>query len=350
MINDCIFLPEWTEVEAVMMALPHRDTDWAYMLDKVRSLYLRIVSTLTENDVFVVLLTDSSADAEELFSTVDHRRLLIIEVPFNDTWTRDYGPIGVIRGERNRLIDFGFNGWGLKFASDRDNLVNLRLTEKCIILPDTYRNERSFILEGGSLETDGEGTLLTTSRCLLSPNRNGGLTKQEIADRLTRSLGTDHILWLDYGYLAGDDTDSHIDTLARMAPGNTILFVGCRDMDDEHFEELLKMRAQLSMFRTPEGLPYNLIELPLPDPIHDEEGNRLPATYSNYLIINDKIFVPTYNQPKNDTLACHTIQVAFPDHRIIGIDCCELIQQHGSLHCATMQIPKGFLNDTIFLR
>lgn len=350
MITDSRFLPEWTEVEAVLMALPHQETDWEYMLGDILRQYQRIVNTLTENGVFVILLADSADDAKELFSDTDNSRLLIVETKFNDTWTRDYGPIAVVRGERNRLLDFGFNGWGLKFAADKDNLVNLRLTEKFIIQPATYRNERSFILEGGSLETDGEGTLLTTSRCLLSPNRNGGMSKQEIADRLTQSLGTDHILWLDYGYLAGDDTDSHIDTLARMAPGNTILFVGCRNVDDEHFEELLKMRAQLTMFRTPEGNPYNLIELPLPDPIFDEEGNRLPATYANYLIVNDKIFVPTYNQPQNDTLACHTIRVAFPNHKVIGIDCCGLIQQHGSLHCATMQIPAGFLNDTIFLR
>ena len=252
------------------------------------------------------------------------------------------------RGERLRALDFGFNGWGLKFAADRDNLVNLHLKEKFIILPDAYRNERDFILEGGSLESDGAGTILTTSECLQSPNRNGGKSKGELNEILASRLGAEHVLWLDYGSLAGDDTDSHIDTLCRIAPSNSILFTGCRNIDDEHFETLLKMRAQLTLFRTPEGEPYNLIELPFPDAIYDEEGYRLPATYANYLVTPTHIFMPTYGQPMNDDLACRMVKVAFPDHEVIGVDCTTLIKQHGSLHCATMQIPAGIFNEAMF--
>ena len=165
---------------------------------------------------------------------------------------------------------------------------------------------------------------------------------------LCENLGADHILFLDYGALEGDDTDSHIDTLARLAPGNIILFTGCRDMDDPQFEELLKMRAQLTMFRNSEGEPYNLIELPLPDAIFDEDGQRLPATYANYLITDKVIFIPTYGQPANDHLAAQTIRIAFPEHKVVGVDCTTLIKQHGSLHCATMQIPVGLFNQAIF--
>jgi agmatine/peptidylarginine deiminase len=216
--------------------------------------------------------------------------------------------------------------------------------EKFLINPKVYRNRRNFILEGGSLETDGEGTLLTTSKCLLSQNRNGGLSKKDAGNLISEELGVEHILWLDYGALMGDDTDSHIDTLCRIAPNNTILFTGCRNVDDPQFEELLKMRAQLTMFRDMNGEPFNLIELPLPDPIYDEDGERLPATYANYLITPRSIFVPTYDQPQNDMLAMHTLKVAFPKHNIVPVDCRTLIKQHGSLHCSTMQLPSNLVS------
>lgn len=350
MQNEGIRFPaEWESTGAILMALPHAATDWNYILDEVRECYARIIREMNDAEVNVVLLCNDIAEADSLLGDLKHpSRLVKIKADFNDTWTRDYGPLAAERYGRRRMLDFGFNGWGLKFAADRDNLVNLHLLEKYVILPEQYRNERDFILEGGSVESDGQGTLLTTTRCLTSPNRNGGKSKRELNEILARRLGASHILWLDYGALAGDDTDSHIDTLARIAPGNTILFTGCRDVDDEHFEELLKMRAQLTMFRNPEGDPYNLVELPLPAPIYDENGERLPATYANYLVTEKVIFMPTYAQPQNDMLACQTVRIAYPDHEVRGIDCRALIKQHGSLHCATMQLPREFFNDAIF--
>lgn len=342
-------LAEWEPQGAILMALPHQATDWNYMLSEVRDCYKGMLSAFTREGVKVILLVNSKSDAEGLLSSMPGSDLIkVIECDYNDTWTRDYGPIAVERNGRNRALDFGFNGWGLKFAADKDNLVNLHLRDKYIILPEEYRNERDFVLEGGSIETDGCGTLLTTTRCLTSPNRNGGKDKRELTEILGNRLGVDHILWLDYGSLAGDDTDSHIDTLARLAPGDSILFTGCRDVDDEHFEELLKMRAQLTLFRTREGQPYNLIELPLPSAVYDEEGQRLPATYANYLVTDNVIFMPVYSQPANDQLACQTVKIAFPNHKVVGVDCRALIQQHGSLHCATMQLHKDFFNEAIF--
>lgn len=343
-----IFLPEWTPIEAVLMALPAEHTDWAYILDEAHLQYERIIRALTQEKIHIVLICPDIADAETLLGDCDKKYLTFVTVPYNDTWTRDYGPLSVYKDNRLRALDFGFNGWGLKFASDKDNLVNMNLTDKFIIMPETYRNERDFVLEGGSVETDGEGTILTTTRCLCSPNRNGGLNKKSAERELQNRLGASHVLFLDHGALEGDDTDSHIDTLARIAPGNTIFFTGCRDIDDSQFEELLKMRAQLSLFRNAQGDPFNLIELPLPDAIYDENGDRLPATYANYLVTNHVIFMPTYNQPENDNLALQTVRVAYPDHKVIGIDCTTLIKQHGSLHCATMQIPKGLFNQAIY--
>lgn len=344
------FLPEWTGQESILLALPTEKTDWAYILDEAREQYRRLIDALTGENINVVLLCHDEEEARDVLKSCRQDLITYITLDYNDTWTRDYGPISVIKDGRLRALDFGFNGWGLKFASDKDNLVNLRLAEKYVIAPETYRNERTFTLEGGSIETDGEGTILTTSRCLCSPNRNGGLSKKEVSEKLYHLLGADYVLFLDYGALEGDDTDSHIDTLARMAPDNSIIFTGCRNIDDSQFEELLKMRAQLTMFRNAEGNPFNLIELPLPDAIYDEEGERLPATYANYLVTDNAIFMPTYNQPANDTLALQTMRIAFPDHKIIGVDCTTLIKQHGSLHCATMQIPKNLFNPAVYDR
>lgn len=342
------FLPEWTHCDCILVAIPGSHTDWADILPEALAQYNRLLRAFTSAGYHVVAVCKEREEASEAFKNVREDRLTVLEIPYNDTWTRDYGPLTVIREQRMRTLDFGFNGWGLKFASEKDNLVNLNLKEKFVIMPEVYRNERDFELEGGSVDTDGKGTILTTSRCLCSPNRNGGKDKHELNQILHDRLGADHVLWLDYGELEGDDTDSHIDTLARLAPNDTILFTGCRNVDDEHFEELLKMRAQLTLFRTPIGEPYNLVELPLPDPIYDPDGNRLPATYANYLVFNHHIFMPTYGQPHNDHLACQTVRIAFPDHEVVGVDCRTLIRQHGSLHCATMQIPEGAFNQTIF--
>lgn len=325
-----------------MLALPAEDTDWQYVLADALAQYRRLLEAFISQGQKCIVLCRKAEDVEAL---TGGRSDLIIPavVPYNDTWTRDYGPITVERHGRLRALDFGFNGWGLKFASDRDNLVNLQLDKISLLKKDVYRNERDFQLEGGSIETDGEGTLLTTTRCLTSPNRNGGKGKRELNEILQQRLGVDHVLWLDHGALEGDDTDSHIDTLARLAPGNTILFVGCRDMDDPHFEEMLRMRAQLTLFRNSDGEPYNLVELPMPDAIYDSDGMRLPATYANYLVANDVIYMPVYGQPANDTLACQTVRIAYPDHKVVPVDCTTLILQHGSLHCATMQIPYGVI-------
>lgn len=338
-MHNIRFLAEWESCEAILLALPHSGTDWDYILEEAIDQYRRMITAFTAAGEHCMVIVNSREEALSKLSGLDMQNITIIEIPTNDTWTRDYGPISVMRNDRLRAIDFGFNGWGLKFAADKDNMVNYNMMEKFVIHPKTYRNRRNMILEGGSVETDGNGTLLTTSHCLLSPNRNGGLSKKEAGMLLAEELGVSHILWLDYGALEGDDTDSHIDTLCRMAPDNTILFTGCRDMDDPQFEELLKMRAQLSMFKNMDGEPFNLVELPLPAPIYDEDGLRLPATYANYLVTPDNIFMPVYNQPQNDMLALQTVKIAFPNHNVHPVECLTLIRQHGSLHCSTMQLP-----------
>jgi agmatine deiminase len=248
----------------------------------------------------------------------------------------------VFKNQKPVLLDFVFNGWGNKFPADRDNEIS-----RALLTQDAFgeleMHSVDFVLEGGGIETDGDDTLLTTSRCLLAHSRNPALTYSQIEAVLTNHLGVDRFLWLDHGALAGDDTDSHIDTLARFCDPDTIAYCHCDDTADEHFAELQRMQQQLQTFRNKTNQPYRLIPLPLPAAKYDDQGRRLPATYANFLIINDAVLVPTYQDPADEN-ALRTLQSCFPKREIIGIDCSALIRQYGSLHCVTMQLPVGVIS------
>lgn len=337
-----IFLPpEWYTQSAVQLTWPHQGTDWNYMLEEVTACFVNIATEILKRQHLIIVCTDAPAVKYEL-RNVEHlfSNLTVVEMPTNDTWARDHGGISVVNLGQKQIYDFTFNGWGLKFASNYDNQINRRLDNLKIFSPEIrFINKKDFVLEGGAIESDGKGTLLTTSECLLSPNRNPYWTKEEIEEYLIRTFGLRRVLWLDHGYLAGDDTDSHIDTLARYCDEHTIAYVKCEDPKDEHYESLSKMEEQLKTFTDYKGKPYQLIPLPMAKAIHDEEGQRLPATYANFLIMNEAVLVPLYNDKETDKKACEQLQLAFPKHEIVGIDCSALIRQHGSLHCVTMQYP-----------
>ncbi|MCM1164053.1 MAG: agmatine deiminase family protein [Muribaculaceae bacterium] len=337
-MNERRLPSEWEPQQAVLMAWPHAQTDWEPILPDVLECYGRIVKAISEVTPVIVVGPERLCNPSFTQAGFNPARVTFIDIPTNDTWTRDYGPITIADGSGLTAIDFKFNGWGLKFAADRDNLVNLHLYSLGL-LPGTRENRLGFVLEGGSIESDGRGTILTTSECLLSPNRNGDLDRQQIEERLHRYLGASHVLWLDHGALAGDDTDSHIDTLARLAPDDTIIYCGPGEEGDPNNPGLEAMKEQLKTLLTPAGQPYHLVELPLPAPIYDSDGMQLPATYANYLVSNGTVFVPTYGQLRKDTLAAMMIQSVYHTYRIVPLDCRALIQQHGSLHCASMQFP-----------
>jgi agmatine deiminase len=336
------FPAEWEEQDGVLLAWPHESTDWRLHLDIVEPVFTAIVREISRFET-VLLVVPDEVEAERLLTEggVDMTKVRLYPVESNDTWARDFGPVTVAEDGRPLLLDFGFNGWGLKFPADLDNLITGRLCQL-----GAFRAERRIvgvIMEGGSLESDGSGTILTTAECLLSPNRNPHLTRMEIEATLARELGADRILWLENGYLAGDDTDSHVDTLARLCPDDTIVYQSCNDPADEHYESLGAMAEELTAFCTRDGRPYRLLPLPWPEARFDDDGQRLPATYANFLVINRAVLVPTYRD-KNDGAALAVIRSAFPDREVIGIDCSPLILQHGSLHCVTMQLPKGVLS------
>lgn len=326
--------PEWAPQQLVQLTWPHEQTDWVDMLDEVNQCFADIARNIVQHEKLLVVCKDSKR-IKTLLKGTDFSKITFVELPTNDTWARDHGGITVLEDGKKAIYDFAFNGWGKKFEAKLDNQITKALHEKQVFGRDViYRNCLDFVLEGGSIESDGEGTLLTTSTCLLSDNRND-LSKEVIETRLKNYFGLHRVLWLNHGYLAGDDTDSHIDTLARFCDVSTIAYVKCEDETDEHYIELKKMEEELMQFRTVSGNFYRLIPLPMADTVYDDEI-RLPATYANFLIINDAVLVPTYQSPK-DEIALKQLGQAFPDRKIIGINCLPLIKQHGSLHCVTMQ-------------
>jgi agmatine deiminase len=335
------FPAEWEEQDGVLLAWPHPGSDWQSDLDLVEPVFTEIARQVSRFET--VLIT--APDPEAVRGTVARagasmERVRLFRIEGNDTWARDFGPITVLENESPRLLDFIFNGWGLKFAADKDNLVTRRLFDAGAF--SAPLRSVGVVLEGGSIESDGAGTILTTAQCLLSPNRNPHLSRTEIEAKLGRLLGAERFLWLEHGYLAGDDTDSHVDTLARFCPDDTIIHVACNDPSDEHFTALGAMVTELQSYRTGAGRPFRLIPLPWPKATFDKDGLRLPATYANFLVINGAVLVPTYDDP-GDEAALRAVGAAFPGREIIGVDCLPLILQHGSLHCVTMQLPKETL-------
>ncbi len=328
------YLPaQWHKQRAILMAFPHENTDWSDDLTTALTPFIRIAQAIAYSTP-IYILCDNRDNISKMFCST--RNMSFIEIPTNDTWTRDYGYISIIENNEVKLLDFKFDGWGGKFEASLDNSVN-KILHKKGYLGTTLLESIDFVLEGGSIDSNGEGVILTTSRCLCNPNRNGGLTKIEVQEKLEEYLGIKEILWLDYGYLAGDDTDGHIDTLARFVSKDTIVYIQCLNQEDEHYVELKKMEEQIKTFRTLENKPYNIVPLPMPTSKFDKENNRLPATYINFLITDKALIYPTYSV-KEDKIVHNIFNTIFLKKEIIPIECSRLIIQGGSLHCSTMQI------------
>jgi agmatine/peptidylarginine deiminase len=317
-------MAEWEPQSMVQLTWPHKDTDWAPMLPEITAVYEEMAREIAKREPLLIV-------APEGFPIPKAFNVQRSTFTSNDTWARDHGFISVEDNGNLILLDFSFNGWGEKFEAAFDNAINRHLYDQELVR-GTYEDHLDFVLEGGSIESDGKGTVFTTTCCLMAPHRNQPLTQAQIEDRLKQYLGAERIVWINHGSLIGDDTDGHIDTLVRICPDDTLLYIGA---DADH-PDLLAMEGELRTLRTFDGRPYRLLRLPLPRPIYDG-GDRLPATYANYLVINGAVLVPTYAQPDLDAEALRTIALAYPDREIVPIDCRPVIRQHGSLHCCTMQ-------------
>ena len=347
------FLPsEWAPQSGIMLTWPHSDTDWRPYLDDITTTFVEIAEAILQREDLIVAtphpqevanLLNSTADDESNACTNKKRHhVRICPCPSNDTWARDHGPITLLGSNGQRqLLDFRFNGWGEKFESEKDNAITRTLYAQGVFNGELVDND-DFVLEGGSIESDGKGTIMTTSFCLMAPNRNQPKSQIEIEDELLRRLHAKRVIWLDHGQLIGDDTDGHIDTIVRFAPDDTLLYASCTDTTDSQYEDFQLLEAQLRNLKTEEGKPYRLIPLPMPRAMFDDQ-DRLPATYANFLVINGAVLVPTYHQPDLDAKAVKAIASAFPGREMVSIDASTIVRQHGSIHCLTMQLPSDTL-------
>ena len=340
--QPCRLPAEWEPVGAILLAWPHARGDWAPYLAEAQACYRGLAQAIARHARLIILADEADEVRGQLVGAgVPAERVEVRDdVPCDDTWIRDFGPLTVLRDGVATALDFGFNGWGLKFAAADDNRATRRL-HAAGGLGRAGLETVGLVLEGGSIESDGAGTILTTEACLLSANRNPHLARAGVEAALDRHLGASRVLWLAHGHLAGDDTDAHIDTIARLCPGDTILYVRCDDPADQHHAAFARMEAELRALRTAEGRPYRLVPLPWAAPrFCPLDGHRLPATYANILLVNGAVLVPTYREAARDAAALAAVGAACPGLRVEGVDCSALIWQHGSLHCATMQIPE----------
>lgn len=333
---------EWSPQDAVLIAWPHAETDWAPRLERIETAYVGLADAIARFEPLLICVADGSvrerATRRLAAAGVDATRVRYVEVAYDDTWLRDSGPLSLTDGARFRLVDFRFTGWGGKFEGSRDDRLIETLVGRDLFRATEHRRI-DWALEGGAIESDGAGTLLTTWRCL--HQRHPQMTRKEMDALLRDALGAERVLWLEYGYLEGDDTDAHIDTLARFAPDDAIVFQACDDPSDPHHAELARMREEIAALHTVDGRPYRLHALPWARAILDED-RRLASSYANYLIVNGAVIMPAYGDPA-DAQAARVIAAAHPGREVVAVDARALIWQNGSVHCLTMQLPAGAL-------
>ena len=343
------FLPaEWAPQSGIMLTWPRSDGDWSPDYTSVEQCHAQLAKEISLREK-VLITCMGDAHAERIRALVKAaggkvERLHLYPLPSNDAWARDHGPITVFRNDKPVLLDFIFNGWGSKYPHSFDNQITSKL-HQLGAFGATPLESQSLVLEGGSIEVDGTGTLLTTESCLLNPNRNPSMPRSQIEKMLCELIGIERILWLRHGAIDGDDTDGHIDTLARFCDLHTIAYQACDDNNEPQYSELKAMEDELRSLRDQDGRPYKLFPLPWPSAVYDSTGRRLPATYANFLIINGAVLIPTYNDAA-DAKALTVFRTIFTDRQVVAIMCRPLIYQYGSLHCVSMQLPEGVIPAT----
>ncbi len=324
-------IAEFEEQSFTQIVFPHKNTDWTCCLEEARNNFVNIINAIIKYQKCLVVC-ENVEETKSYFE--QNENLYFVEYETNDCWARDTSALSVEKNGEIELLDFTFNGWGGKFEADKD-------TKMTQIISKHYSKKIKtidFILEGGGVESNGVDAILTTSECMLNKNRNSALDSIEITKRLNEYFGATKIHYLEHGYLAGDDTDSHIDTLARFVDEKTIMYVQPpKDKEDEHFSELSKMEDELKVIAREND--YKLIALPFCDAVYFD-NERLPATYANFLFVNGAVLVPVYGVSQ-DKDALKIFEDFFTDKDIVGIDCSTLIKQHGSLHCVTMNFANG---------
>ena len=333
---------EWERHSMIQLTWPHKDTNWRNMVPEITAVYVKLAQAISTYEKLLIVTPYPEATSSLLASSLPAEcmsRITLHKCMTNDTWARDHAFLSIRDTSKEQpitLLDFHFNGWGEKYPSALDDAIN-RSVYAAGMVKGIYEDNSDFVLEGGSIESDGKGTIFTTSPCLTAPHRNQPLDRDGIERELLKRLRARRIMWVDHGHMIGDDTDGHIDTLVRIAPNDTLIYMGSGDDEsDPHYADLQLMEEQLRTFRTLDGKPYRLVRLPLPAAVC-YDGERLPATYANFLILNGAVLIPTYAQPAKDEEAVALIHSVFPDREVATLDARQIIRQHGSVHCCAMQ-------------
>ncbi|MCC5875246.1 MAG: agmatine deiminase family protein [Candidatus Sumerlaeia bacterium] len=332
---------EWEPHKATWLSWPHKLESWPGKFAPVPAVWAAMIREIAEGETVNLLVRDGEMEKQARAVLKEHRAdagsVVFHHIPTNDAWIRDYGPIFVINenaDQRVVALKWGYNSWGDKYPPyDLDNAVPARAAE----IAGVPLVDGRMILEGGSIDVNGAGLLLTTKACLLNPNRNPELSQEEIERRLKDYLGVKKILWLGDGII-GDDTDGHVDDLTRFVDQNTIVTVVEENKRDENFAPLRENLEELHGMTNLDGGRFDVIELPMPDPV-DFEGDRLPASYANFYITNAAVLVPTYDCPKKDEAAVGILGELFPHRRVVGIRSTDLVLGLGSFHCVSQQQP-----------
>ena len=363
---------EWEPHAGTLLSWPQRPELWSGRIDAVRSVYVEIIRALSEGELVRVLVNNEASAAELRAHFANHGiacgpndAVEIWTIPTNDVWIRDYGPLRLRReqdlrheGERHsvqiandrlpdtpddtkleaasRMIAYSFTGWGGKFAAEADDRAAQAVAAR---MQEAFYKHSDFVLEGGAIETNGRGLLITTEACLLHPNRNPDLNRQQIEARLKATLGAHSVLWLPNG-LPGDDTDGHVDMITRFVGEDRVLSCLPDSVDHPAYSEMEMNLTHLRDYRGPNGKKLHVETLPLPRLRRHSDGTPVPESYANFYIGNHVVLVPVFDDPERDPRALNAIQSAFPDRRVIGLPGSDLILEGGGIHCMTMQIAR----------
>lgn len=332
---------EWEPHRGTWLSWPHKEASWPGRFASVPPIFGTLASHLSHHEEVHInvagTVMESGARQVLARADADLTRIFFHHIPTNDAWCRDHGPIFVQRQSGGRIeqavLDWGFNAWGDKYPPyDLDDVVPRRIAE----VLDLPLFEPGIVLEGGSIDVNGRGTLLTTEACLLNPNRNPQLNREQIEQYLRVWLGVSDILWLGDG-IAGDDTDGHVDDLTRFVGVNTVVTVVEDDPEDENYEPLQANLERLGNMTDQDGRPLVIVTLPMPRALY-HDGQRLPASYANFYVANGVVMLPTYD-PETDEEAAATLQGLFPGREVIGVDCTDLVWGLGAFHCVSQQWP-----------
>ncbi|MEI8033719.1 MAG: agmatine deiminase family protein [Chlorobiaceae bacterium] len=336
--------PEWALHRATWLSWPHKLESWPGKFEPVPAVFVELAAWLSSSEEVHINVLDEAMEmaVSALFINSTHEqlqrdRIFLHRIPTNDAWCRDHGPNYVFRGlgtdTEKVIVNWAFNAWGGKYEPYDDDAA---VAERIASLQKLPLVTPGIVLEGGAIDVNGKGLLLTTEACLLNPNRNPSMSREEIEQALGRYLGIEKVLWLGDG-IVGDDTDGHIDDMARFVGETTVVIAVEDDSQDENYAPLQENYKRLKSCTDQNGNPLKVLKLPMPDPVF-YDGERLPASYANFYIANSVVLVPTYRCPQ-DKVAIELLQQCFPERRVVGIDCSDLIWGLGAIHCVTHEEP-----------